>query len=368
MKETKTVDSVTVQEGAPVAGEPVPAGRNLPALRPVPARPSRARRWVRAALLLALLLGGGAVAFRWWQSTQTALPPGIAYGNGRTEADEIDIETKFAGRIAEILVDEGDWVKAGQVLARMDTRDLEASLGKAEAQVRQAQRSLDEAKSDLTQRQTEVRLAEQELERARILVPKGYATGEMLDMRQQQMNAARAALTGAEARIGQATHALDAANQDVALLRVNIADNTLVSPKDGRVQYRLANVGEVLPSGGKVFTLLDVAYVYMDIFLPTLQAGRVAVGSDGHLLLDALPDQPLPGKVTLVADKAQFTPKMVETQSERDKLMFRIRIRVDPAFLRAHPDMVRAGLPGVGYVRIDPHTAWPAYLETKLDR
>jgi HlyD family secretion protein len=361
VKETRTVVPGTPEEGA------LESWPSLPALRPVPAPPARPRRWLRLAAALIVVLGAGIAGLRWWQSMQAELPPGIAYGNGRTEADEIDIETKFAGRIAEILVDEGDAVKAGQVLARMDTRDLEASLAKAQAQVRQAQRTLDEANADLAQRQTEATLARQELERARILVPKGYATQELLDTRRQQMNAASAALIAAEARIGQAVHGLDAATQDVALLQVNIADNTLVAPKDGRVQYRLANLGEVLPAGGKVFTLLDLSYVYMDIFLPTLEAGKVVAGSEGRILLDALPDRPLPGRVLLVADQAQFTPKMVETRSERDKLMFRVRIKIDPALLRAHPDLVRAGLPGLGYVRVDPRQAWPANLDANLE-
>jgi hypothetical protein len=95
-----------------------------------PGAPPRKRRWLRLALAVIVVLGAGIGGFRWWQSLQSELPVGIAYGNGRTEADEIDIETKFAGRIAEIMVDKGDTVKAGQVLARMDTRDLEASLGK----------------------------------------------------------------------------------------------------------------------------------------------------------------------------------------------------------------------------------------------
>lgn len=364
MNETRTADlGGPGLENAPAPGpEPRPG---LPALRPPPARPFRSRNWVRLILPLLLVVGAGIAGYAWWQASQTKLPPGIAFGNGRTEADEIDIETKFAGRISQILADEGDTVKAGQVLARMDTRDLEASLSKAEAQVRQAQQTLDESKANLAQLKTEETLTKQEFERARILVPKGYATQELLDMRRQQMDAATAARIAGEARIGQATHALDAANHDVELLQVNIADNTLTAPKDGRIQYRLANVGEVLPAGGKVFTLLDISYVYMDIFLPTLLAGRVAVGADARLLLDALPDRPLPGKVTFVADQAQFTPKMVETQTERDKLMFRVRIRIDPALLRAHPDLVRAGLPGVGYVRLDPQQAWPSNLETK---
>ena len=111
--------------------------------------------------------------------------------------------------------------------------------------------------------------------------------------------------------------------------------------------------------------MLDVSYVYMDIFLPTMQAGRVVIGAPARILLDALPDQPLPAKVTFVADQAQFTPKTVETQAERDKLMFRVRAKIDPALLRAHPDLVRAGLPGLGYVQLDPNQAWPANLQTK---
>ena len=150
---------------------------------------------------------------------------------------------------------------------------------------------------------------------------------------------------------------------DIELFRVNIADNTLVAPRDGRIQYRITNVGEVLPAGGKVFTMLDVGYVYMDVYLPTLSAGLVKVGSDARIVLDAYPDHPIPAKVSFVADQAQFTPKMVETQTERDKLMFRIRLRIDAARSAEHADAVRSGLPGNGYVLADPKVAWPDWLK-----
>jgi HlyD family secretion protein len=92
---------------------------------------------------------------------------------------------------------------------------------------------------------------------------------------------------------------------------------------------------------------------------------RVKIGTDARIVLDAYPDHPIPAKVVFIATQAQFTPKMVETQTERDKLMFRIRVRIDPERLHAHAGAVRSGLPGIAYVKFDPNTAWPERLVGK---
>jgi len=323
------------------------------------------RRFTRIAVALGIVVVAAGGGFYWWTHHQNQLPPGITSGNGRIEADPIDIDTKFAGRVAELLADEGDMVKAGEVVARMDTRDLEASLKKAEAQVRQARQLVDEANANLDQQRSQQTLANQEMDRARTLLKNGWVTHEVFDQRQQQLDGATAAVTAMQARVTQAQHALDAAIHGVELLKVNIADNTLVAPRDGRIQYRIANVGEVLPAGGKVFTMLDISYVYMDIYLPTQDAGRIKIGADARIVLDAYPEHPIPGKVVFIATQAQFTPKAVETKSERDKLIFRVRVRIDPERLRAHADAVRSGLPGVAYVRFDPGVAWPQSLQAK---
>jgi HlyD family secretion protein len=339
---------------------PVPVKHRLPDVAPV----RRRLRWRRVALLLlVLLIAGGAGGFYWWNSVRSQLPPGIFSGNGRIEADEIDISTKFAGRIATIAVDEGYMVKAGQMVATMDTRDLEASLKKAQAQVDLSHRAIDEAKANIAQLESQQILAQQEYDRAAALAQKGFQTKEVLDQRRQQLDGAKAALQAAQFRAIQAEHALEAATHDVELYRVNIADNTLVAPRDGRIQYRIANVGEVLPAGGKVFAMLDIGYVYMDIYLPTAEAGRVKFGEDARIVLDAYPNVAIPAKVSFVATQAQFTPKTVETKTERDKLMFRIRVRIDPERLRARGDAVRSGLPGVAYVRTDPTVGWPERLQ-----
>ena len=352
----------TVPAGEAKAHGQLPTISTGGALVPVAAARS-ARRWQR--LVLALLLIGAAAAGGgyWWLHRPVPLPAGIAFGNGRLEADPIDIATKFAGRIAELRVDEGAMVTAGQVVAVMDTRDLEALLKKARAQVDQATKSIAEAKANVEQLHSQVVLANQEMERARALFKNGWITKELLDHRQQQADGARSAEIAGTARVNFAETALRAAEHDVELYEVNIADNTLVAPRDGRIEYRIANIGEVLPAGGKVFTMLDIGYVYMDIYLPTVTAGRVKIGDDARIVLDAYPDRPIPAKVSFLASQAQFTPKMVETQTERDKLMFRVRVRIDAARSRANAGNVRSGVPGIAYVKIDPTTEWPERLQ-----
>ena len=335
--------------------------KDLPAIRKP--RPKRRPRWIwLALLLLSGACGGGYYA---WKQAHPPLPAGISMGNGRIEADEVDIDTKVAGRVVELLVDIGDRVTPGQVLARMDTDELEQSLSKSEAQIKQAQRAVEEAQANLVQQETQRKLAQQEMERANTLLKNGWTTQEVADQRQQQLDGAIAGFNAANARVLVSRHALEAAEHDAGFYRVQINDNTLVAPKSGRIQYRLANIGEVLPAGGKVFTMLDLSYVYMDIYLPTLEAGKVKIGADARIVLDAYPDHPIPAKVSFVASQAQFTPKTVETQTERDRLMFRIRLRVDRDLLLAHADAVRSGLPGVAYVRWDPAVQWPGKLQGK---
>jgi HlyD family secretion protein len=341
----------------------------LAAHLPVPVAIKNRRRWPKifVSMLIAFVAIGGSV-FYWWNQVRDQVPAGIAWSNGRIEADEIDIDTKFAGRIAQLRVNEGDMVSAGQVIALMDVKDLEATLKRSEAQVLQAQRVVDEARAAQEQQRTQVALAKQQLERTSYLVERGNATNELLDQRRQQLDSATAGLDAATARVAQAEHALSAAQEAVELTKVNIADNTLVAPRDGRIQYRIANVGEVLAPGGRVFTMIDIASVYMDIFLPTLEAGRVRAGADSRIVLDAFPNRVLPAKVSFIATQSQFTPKMVETRSERDRLMFRVRVRIDPDLLRAHAQDVRSGLPGLAFVLADANVQWPARLQTTVTK
>jgi HlyD family secretion protein len=140
----------------------------------------------------------------------------------------------------------------------------------------------------------------------------------------------------------------------------------LKAPRDCRVQYRVAQPGEVLSPGGVVPNMVDLSDIYMTFFLPTAQAGRVALGAEARLLLDAAPQYVIPAKVSFVGDVAQFTPKTVETAEERQKLMFRIKAQIDPDLLKEHLRQVKTGLPGMAYVRLDPRSDWPPELQIRL--
>jgi HlyD family secretion protein len=245
-------------EASPAGRRDVPATAGLPAVvPPPPPAPRRSSRW---RLLLALLgVAVVAIAAAYWYTHQApSLPAGIAWSNGRLEADQIDIDTKAPGRVVAVLVDEGAMEHAGQVVARMDTRDLEASLRQAEAQIAQADHTLAGTRAELEQAASQVVLTAQELQRARTLQGRGFETQEVVDQRQSQFNAARAVYTAAQTKINASVAAPEAAVHSAEVIRVNIGDSTLVAPKDGPIQYRLANQGEVLGAGGRVFSMLDM--------------------------------------------------------------------------------------------------------------
>ena len=350
------------------------------------------KRKVSLYLILIIIIAVG--GYYYWSVNSGGLPAGFAQSNGRIEATEIDIATKTAGRIETITVKEGAFVKAGQELARMDTRALQEQLHEVQAQLRQAISAVTTAESALAQRKSEklaaqavvrqreaeLNAAQKRLNRSRALVRTNAVSQQQVDDDTAQMQGARAALEASKAQVAASTSAIDSASAGIvqAKNRVEAAtaterriladldDSILKAPRNGRVQYRVAEPGEVLGAGGRVLNMVDLSDVYMTFFLPTEDAGKVAIGSDVHIILDAAPNIVIPAKTTFVASVAQFTPKTVETQNERLKLMFRVRARISPELLEQHLEYVKTGLPGKAYVRLDPNEPWPAELEVRL--
>ena len=350
------------------------------------------RRWWLFSLL-AVTVVALAVAWRWRATDASVTSLAFASGNGRIEAIEVDIATKVPGRIERILVDEGDMVAIGQVLATMDTASLQAQLLQAAAQTKQAenaavtaqavvrQRESERvaARAVLLQRQADRDLSEKRSTRSRNLL-KERAVSQQEDEEAEahlrsaeaavaaasaQIAATDAAVAAAKAQVTQAQSAIDAAKATVAQVQTTLADSVLRSPRNGRVEYRVAQPGEVVGAGGKVLNIVDLSDVTMSFFLPEAAAGRVAIGGEVHLVLDAAPEYVFPARVSYVASVAQFTPKTVETQSERQKLMFRVKARLDPQLLANHASRVKTGLPGVAHVKLDDSVPWPPALQLK---
>ena len=330
----------------------------------------------------------------WWIFRPAELPEGIAKGNGRIEATEIDIATKTSGRIVAILAKEGDFVQSGEILARMDDAVLSAQKTEAQAKVRQAESAKQSAIAVVNQRKSEHIAAEavvvqhraeldaasKRLLRSQRLVGEGATPQQEVDdnrarvlgmqasisAAQAQVAAALAGIEAAKSQVLQAQSLIEASNATVSRIQADIVDSILIAPRDGRVQYRVAEPGEVLAAGGRVLNMVDLSDVYMTFFLSTNSADLVGLGSEIRLVFDALPSYVIPAQASFVANVAQFTPKMVETESERLKLMFRVRARIAPELLKQHLAQIKTGVPGMAYVKTDAKLNWPPELAIKL--
>ncbi|MFU1983769.1 HlyD family secretion protein [Bordetella hinzii] len=349
----------------------------------------------RKFLPLAIVAVAALLGYYGWRALNDRGPgEGFVSGNGRIEATEIDVATKLAGRVEDVLVNEGAFVKAGEPLARMQIDTLNAQREEARAQHQQAINAAASARAQIAlrqsdkvaaqavvvQRESELDAARRRLARSQTLSKEGASSIQELDDDRARVKSAEAAVAAARAQVTAAEAAIQAAQAEevgarsaiaaaeatIARVQADIVDSELRAPRDGRVQYRVAQPGEVLGAGGKVLNLVDLSDVYMTFFLPEQAAGRVALGTEVHIALDAAPQYVIPASVSYVASTAQFTPKTVETASERQKLMFRVKAQISPELLQRHLTQVKTGLPGVAWIKLDPDAEWPADLAVKV--
>lgn len=339
-------------------------------------------------IIIALILIAG---YLLWSRLQTEdFGAGFVSGNGRIEATEINISTKLAARIEQILVREGDFVEKDQPLVIMQTDVLEQQLNEAKAQLQQAISNEVNAQAQLAlkisdkaatealvqQRKSDLDLASGRLKRSTPLHRQGAVSVQIYDDDKAAVNSAKASLTAAEAQVAVAEAAIQAAKANVTSagyaikaaqatidrIQADINDSTLKSMVHGRVQYKISQAGEVLGGGGKVLNVVDLNDVYLTFFLPETVAGKVRLGDEVRMILDVFPDMAIPAYVSYVASVAQFTPKTVETQSERQKLMFRVKAQIKPELLNCYLEQIKTGVPGVAWLKLDKQQQWPTAL------
>ncbi|WP_018606487.1 HlyD family secretion protein [Uliginosibacterium gangwonense] len=380
---------------------PTPPPAAPPAKKDAPNQPNEAapvakKSGVKKLLVIALIVLAVVAAgiYAWMKLHVTGPGEGFVSGNGRIEATEVDVATKLGGRVDSILVNEGDAVKAGQLLAKMQIQVLDAQRDEARAQQQRTvsavvgmQAQVAARESDklamlalVAQRESELDAAKRRLTRSETLAKEGASSEQELDDDRAKVRSVQAAVAAAKAQVEAAQagvvasrtavlgarSTVVAAEATVARVDADINDSALTAPIDGRVQYRIAQPGEVLGAGGKLLNLVDLSDVYMTFFVPETLAGKLAQGSEVHIILDAAPQFVIPAKVSFVASTAQFTPKTVETVNERQKLMFRVKAQIDRDLLQRHLKLVKSGLPGVAWVKLDAQAQWPPELAVKV--
>ena len=353
---------------------------NLPSLK----------KYAPVALAIGVVIAGLLL----WKFMQNNGPgSNFVSGNGRIEAIEIDIATKMAGRIETVLVKEGQYVQAGQPLVQMQSDTLQAQRDEAHAREQQAIHSVVSAQAQLAarmsdqaaaqavviMRESDLDAAQRRLARTSTLAKEGASSKQELDDDRARVKSMQATLNAAKAQVEAARAAANAANAQVTgaqafvtaseattkRIDADLKDSLLKAPRAARVQFVIAQEGEVLGAGGKVLNLVDLQDVYMSFFLPEAAAGKVNLGAQVRIVLDSSATRPLPATVTFISSTAQFTPKTVETASERQKLMFRVKAKIDQGYIDQNSNRIKTGMPGIAWLRLDANTPWPANLELK---
>ena len=344
--------------------------------------------WV---ILLAAAAGGG-----WWayhRQEAAALPDFVVHSNGRLELNRLDVASLYPGRVERVLVAEGDAVKANEVLVELSSAQSSGQLAAAQAAtlraaelvqraragVTQAQQAIARADAEIAAYRQQQKVAKLELDNAKQMRREDLVSASELAKRQADFERATASVKAAQAARAEAQAAVAQGQAAVAEAEAGVkqaqaqadtaasadADMAIRSPLTARVEYRLVEPGTVIGAGSRVISLLDPADVSMNVFLPNATVGGLRVGDEARLVLDGI-DAVFPAQVSFIASEAQFTPKAVETADEREKLVFRVKLKVPAEVAQRYDRLLKGGMTGDGYVRRDSTQAWPLALEVRL--
>jgi HlyD family secretion protein len=331
------------------------------------------------------------------------LPEGLIQANGRIEGDHVTIASKFPGRIVELAAREGTRVAKGKVLIRLDDAQTSAKVDQAarlvdtlSAQVEAAHTALavlnldvplgieaasakvDSAKAAVQKAKAVEYEARRDVDRMRALIREQAVSQQQLDQADARWKVAVTDIAVAKAALDQATKELgqaelgwqrirskeaevaalerqrDQADATLAEAQSVWHDLTIVAPTDGTVTTRMVDVGEVVTTGAPLLELVDLDRLYLQVYVPEAQIGKVSLDLPARVYTDAFPDQPFEATVLYIASKAEFTPKEVQTPDERVKLIYAVRL-----YLKDNPDhRLTPGLPADAVIRWREDVAW----------
>lgn len=314
-------------------------------------------------LVLAAAAGlGGYAAWRHF-SPASALPDWVAQSNGRIEMTRTDVAVKYPGRLVSLNVHEGDMVRPGQIIAEQDDTDLLAQLDGARAARERALGGVERAQGERNAHESQVGLARLALSETSGLHDRALVSDVELRQRGLALTGAQGSVAAASGGIAEARGAVAQAEAQIRQVGAALNDLHIRAPGSGRVEYRIVEPGTMMAPGGKLVSLVNPEDVTLTIFLPANVASRVTIGDEAWVWPQGFAGA-LPARVSFVSGEAQFTPKFVETASERETLSYRVKLQIPAAVARRHAGVLKAGMTADGYVRTDAKRPWPRLTPT----
>ena len=322
------------------------------------------KKWLLFWVIIALLAG---VAVWVNMRNRADLPDGFVGGNGRMELKRLDVATLYAGRVKSIKVDEGDVVKKDQVLAELSSDQTSSRLAAAIADKQRAEETVARAEAEIAAQKQVHKVAQMDLDNANRLKSDELVSFPEVKRRLAERDSAIARVKAAQAARSEALAAVKQAQAQIDATSSANNDMVIKAPKDGRVEYRIAEAGNVLGEGSKVITILDPSDVTLSIFLPTDTIGKLRLGDEARIILDGM-DAVWPATVNFIDANAQFTPKYVETSNQRQKLMYKVKLRISADLALRYSGLLKGGMTGNGYIRIDNNKQWPKQWQVVLPK
>ncbi|NPV27469.1 MAG: HlyD family efflux transporter periplasmic adaptor subunit [Firmicutes bacterium] len=278
---------------------------------------------------------------------------GVLTATGTIEATRVNISAKISARVENLAVKEGDQVTQGQVLVKLDSAALNAQLTKDEAAVAKAeaylkdlqagarQPEIREAQAAVQQAQADLAKAEADWQRINQLYAQGASTAQELDRAKTLLETARAQLTAKQQRlelirsgsrpeaIAAASHDVEQARAQLEMTKTNLNETILTAPMSGTVLFKGAEPGELVTAGQPILTLIDLAHLWMRIYVPETEIGQVKLGQAVRITVDSFPNREFSGRVVEISPQAEFTPKFIQTKKERVNLVFGVKVELD---------------------------------------
>jgi HlyD family secretion protein len=289
---------------------------------------------------LSILVVAIIAAVWWFWGREDPLPEGLIQANGRIEGDRCTVASKVAGQVKQLLVREGDAVEGGQVLIQLDDVQMRAKVEQARQGLKAAQAQLNAA--TLSEQQ-----ARRDAERMRELLTEGTITKHESEQAELAWSVAKHQLQAAEAQRNLAQATLD----EVSSI---LDDMTIRAPAGGVITTRTVDVGELVAAGAPLLDIVDLDRLYLKVYIPEKEIGKVRLGLNAQVYTDAFPDTPFAASVCYIASRAEFTPKEVQTPDERVKLVYAVKL-----YLKDNPQQqLTPGLPADAVIRWKEDVPW----------